>query len=181
MIVISTPGIVEALGVCQSVERRRALDLDHKCNYRCYIMAANSRFAMASHIMTAVALKKGEVVNSTYLADSLNTNAVVVRRILADLQKAGLLETLAGRGGGARLAKAANEIFLYDVFAAVDDGELFAYNPNRPNKRCALSCQMKSVLTPIFESAHGALETYLKKVRLSDLVQRANEKCSGSD
>lgn len=132
-------------------------------------MAANSRFAMATHIMTALAVKQ-EKLNSSYLADSVNTNPVVVRRILSELQKAGLLETEAGRNGGARLAKKPNLITLYDVYAAVDDGELFAYNPNDPVRHCKLSCKMKSVLAPIFESASSALAEKLKKVKLSDLV-----------
>lgn len=132
-------------------------------------MAANSRFAMATHIMTALAVADDKL-SSTYLADSLNTNPVVVRRILGELQKAGLLETEAGRTGGARLVKDPNVISLYDVYAAVDDGELFAYNPNDPNKKCTLSCKMKSVLSPIFDAACDALAEKLKKIRLSELV-----------
>lgn len=136
-------------------------------------MAANSRFAMATHIMTALAAKQDKL-NSAYLADSLNTNPVVVRRILSELQKAGLLHTEAGRAGGARLAKKAAAISLYDVYAAVDDGKLFAYNPNDPNKKCALSCKMKSVLEPVFDAANQALAAQLKKVKLSDLVEEAD-------
>ncbi len=132
-------------------------------------MAANSRFAMATHILTALAVEDDKL-SSTYLADSLNTNPVVVRRILSELAKAGLLETEAGRAGGARLAKKPEAISLYDVYAAVDDGELFAYNPNDPNKKCALSCKMKSVLSPVFDAACDALAEKLKKIRLSELV-----------
>lgn len=136
-------------------------------------MAANSRFAMATHIMTALAVEQDKL-NSTYLADSLNTNPVVVRRILSELQKAGLLETEAGRSGGARLAKKAQAISLYDVYAAVDEGDLFAYNPNDPNKKCALSCKMKSVLSPIFDAASSALAEKLKGIKLSDLVEEVD-------
>lgn len=141
-------------------------------------MAANSRFAMATHIMASLALKDSEVVTSTYLADSLNTNPVVVRRILGDLQKAGLLETQAGRTGGAALAKKPESISLFDVYSAVDEGLLFAYNPNDPNKKCALSCEMKAVLEPIFKSATSALAENLKGVRLSDLAAKLAKKCS---
>lgn len=133
-------------------------------------MAANSRFAMATHIMTALAVGE-EKLNSTYLASSLNTNPVVVRRILSELQKAGLLETEAGRSGGARLAKKPSTISLFDIYSAVDDGDLFAYNPNDPNKKCALSCKMKSVLLPVFDAASNALAQKLKKIKLSDLVE----------
>lgn len=157
------------------------LDGRRNGNYSGYCMAANSRFAMATHIMTALALSEDELLTSTYLADSLNTNPVVVRRILGDLHKAGLLETLTGRSGGARLAKKAEAISLYEIYAAVDEGELFAYNPNDPNKKCALSCEMKSVLEPIFETAHRSLADSLKKVRLSEVVGRISKRCALSD
>lgn len=132
-------------------------------------MAANSRFAMATHIMTALASEDG-TKSSADLADSLNTNPVVVRRILSELHKARLLETEPGRFGGSKLAKQADAISLYDIYAAVDESELFAYNPNDPNKKCSLSCKMKSVLSPIFQSANKALANQLKKIKLSDLV-----------
>lgn len=110
-------------------------------------------------------------MTSGYLADSINTNPVVVRRILSELQKAGLINTESGRSGGARLAKKAGAITLFDVYNAVDDGELFAYNPNDPNKTCSLSCKMKSVLMPVFDAASTALADKLRKIKLSDLVE----------
>jgi Rrf2 family protein len=136
-------------------------------------MAANSRFAMATHIMTALAIGQ-EKITSSMLASSINTNPVVVRRILSELQKAGLVSTESGRNGGALLSKPAGHITLYDVYAAVDEGTLFAYNPNDPNKTCSLSCKMKSVLTPVFQAANSALADKLKKIKLSDLVEEVD-------
>ncbi len=133
-------------------------------------MAANSRFAMATHIMTALAVKECKTT-SGYLASSINTNPVVVRRILSELQKAGLISTEAGRHGGSQLARRPSSITLYDVYAAVDEGSLFAYNPNDPNKTCSLSCKMKSVLAPVFQAANSALADKLKKIKLSDFVE----------
>jgi Rrf2 family protein len=136
---------------------------------------ANSRFAMATHIMTALASRK-EKLNSTHLAESLNTNPVVVRRILSELQKAGFLITEAGRSGGATLAKKPSTITMFDIYNAVDEGQIFSYNPNDPNKKCALSCKMKSVLTPVFEAANEALAQKLKKIRLSEIVEEIETK-----
>lgn len=132
---------------------------------------------MATHLMTSLAFEKADVQSSKELASSLNTNPVVVRRLLVDLQKAGLLQTLTGRTGGARLAKPTSSITLYDIYKAVDDGEVFAFNPNDPNKSCALSCEMKSVLEPIFESARRALDENLRKTKLSEVLARLAKKC----
>jgi Rrf2 family protein len=145
-------------------------------------MAANSRFALATHIMTSLAAHAGannmrgspqeESLSSSYLGSSANTNPVVIRRILGDLQKAGLVQTCPGKSGGASLAKKPQQINLLDIYLAVDDGHLFAFNPNSPNKECPLSCAMKSVLAPVFQSAEGALHKDLKKIKLSELVEQ---------
>lgn len=138
-------------------------------------MAANSKFAMAVHVMVALTLDEDELLSSSYLAESLNTNAVVVRRILSDLQKAGLLETQSGRAGGARLRKPARSISLHDVYRAVDEGQVFAYNPNDPNKKCPLSCQMKTALEPVFALASDALAESLGSIKLSEVAARVRE------
>lgn len=139
-------------------------------------MAANSRFAVATHIMLSVAVKKsGELASSAYLSSSVNTNPVVIRRILSDLQKAGLLETEFGRSGGARLSKPAGKISMYEIFRAVDAGDVFAFNPNKPKKTCTLSCKMKSILEPVFSSANEALASNLKETLLSDLVKKVEQ------
>ena len=131
---------------------------------------------MATHIMTSIAIHNEELVTSEYLASSLNTNAVVVRRILGSLQKAGLVETIAGRRGGTRLNIKSSQISLFDVFAAVDEENVFAFNPNDPNKKCALSCRMKAVLEPIFKKANQSVAKELKKVLLSDLINQTELK-----
>jgi Rrf2 family protein len=135
-------------------------------------MAANSRFAMATHIVAALAINEKNHNTSSSLAKSLNTNPVVVRRILGELQRGGLIKTTAGRTGGVILVKKPAAISLYDIYTAIGGNELFAYNPNDPNKACPVSCSMKSVLYPVFEAAGQALSTNLKKVRLSDLVRQ---------
>jgi len=129
--------------------------------------------AMATHILAAIALKKDELVTSSYLASSLNTNPVVVRRILSELQKAGLVQTLAGKEGGSRLSKTPASISLFDIFLAIGEQKIFAFNPNEPNVHCPLSCVMKSVLEPVFQSMSEGLATGLRKIRLSEIVARA--------
>jgi Rrf2 family protein len=138
-------------------------------------MAANSRFAVATHILAALALKKGEKVSSTYLGESVNTNPVVIRRILLDLQKAGFIETITGKNGGTQLKAAPKDVSLRKIYEAVDDGSIFAYNPAAPNKKCPLSCKMKGVLAPIFQSVEQALEKDLEKVTLEDVVKKLNK------
>lgn len=137
-------------------------------------MAANSRFAVATHLLVSLALAReaspGGLSTSEQLAASANTSPVVVRRLLGMLRDAGLVVAHAGRGGGAALARPPSKISMLDVFRAVDEPVLFAMNPNRPNPACEVSCRMRDVLGPVFADAERAVEDRLAKVRLSALV-----------
>ena len=126
--------------------------------------------------MTSLAFHRNGPVSSAFLASSVNTNPVVVRRILGDLQKAGLVTTTAGKSGGAELSRSPSKISLDEVYRAVDDAEIFAYNPNDPNRHCPLSCTMKSVLETVFASADEALTKELRSRRLSDIVAMLEKK-----
>src|SRR5689334_24251905 len=99
-------------------------------------MAANSQFSMAVHILTMLATSHGENVKSECLAGSVNTNAVVIRRILSQLGHAGLVVSQTGAFGGTRLLKETGDILLSDVYKAVSCGEVFALHPKGANQDC---------------------------------------------
>jgi DNA-binding IscR family transcriptional regulator len=84
-------------------------------------MPTSTRFAVATHILTALAVTDGKPLRSEDLANSVNTGAVVIRGLLSRLAEAGLTRSQLGSGGGALLAKSPNEIRLLDVYRAVGD------------------------------------------------------------
>jgi len=136
-------------------------------------MSSNSRFAVATHVLTSLALAEragGGRLTSEELAASINTSPVVVRRIIGRLRAAGLVVAQTGRGGGAALARPPAKITLRDVYRAVDEPGLFAMNPKAPNPSCDVSCRMKDVLGPVFADAERAVEARLGKIRLTALV-----------
>jgi Rrf2 family protein len=140
-------------------------------------MAANSKFAVATHILTTLAyMSKGpaenELINSEYLASSVNTNPVVVRRIVSELVKAGLVISHQGKGGGLELGRSPQKITLLDVYEAMGETPLFAYNPNKPNPNCPVSVKMVQVLKPVFSEVQDGVKERLEEIKLSDLVQK---------
>ena len=140
-------------------------------------MAANSKFAVATHILTTLAyMSKGpaenELINSEYLASSVNTNAVVVRRIVSELVKAGLVISHQGKGGGLELGRASQKITLLDIYEAMGEAPLFAYNPNKPNPNCPVSVKMVQVLKPVFSEVQDGVKERLEDIKLSDLVHK---------
>ncbi|GHO72696.1 hypothetical protein KSD_04670 [Ktedonobacter sp. SOSP1-85] len=65
-------------------------------------MSANSRFTVALHTLSWMALvaRQREIVTSDQIAASVNTNPVVIRRILGLLEKAHLVIVQHRTGAG---------------------------------------------------------------------------------
>jgi DNA-binding IscR family transcriptional regulator len=90
---------------------------------------------MAVHVLAVLAHREGDRVNSASLAGSINTNPVMVRRLLLALQKATLVETCKGAGSGSRLSRSPGRIDLAEVYRAVEAGA----SPVRPARWAAAS------------------------------------------
>ena len=73
---------------------------------------------MAVHLMTALVYLH-EKSSSGLLSKSVNTNPVVIRRLLGELNRAGLIRAVRGKQGGFMLARDAKKISLLDIYRAV--------------------------------------------------------------
>lgn len=135
-------------------------------------MSTNSRFTVAIHVLTLLAYAQPELLTSEHIACSVTTNPVVIRRILGDLRRAGLVLSHAGNGGGWKLARRAEHITLLDAYEAVQEGALFALHPQRPNPACAIGKTIQSTLTAFFEDAETALEERLAQSTVADVLTR---------
>lgn len=128
----------------------------------------NSRFAVAVHILTLIASGEGAPVASEYIAASVNTNPSLIRRLLSQLTRAGLTASQMGSGGGAQLARPADQITLRDVYRAVDDGELFGLHREQPNPACPVGRNIQALLETRFDAATRALEAELDRTTISE-------------
>ncbi len=138
-------------------------------------MAATCRFAFAVHILTVLAYKQREGGTSDLLAGSVNTNAVVIRRILSELRRAGLVTTHKGAGGGARLSRPPEEITLDAIYRAMECGPSFSPHPHQPDQHCPIGRKIEVVLGEVFASAEAALEQELARRTLADVLETVIE------
>jgi len=142
-------------------------------------MRANTRLAVAIHILTLLALDNPKEVPNTSenLALSVNTNPVVVRRIIAMLKKAKLVNVKAGVGG-ASLARNPKDITWLDIYNAVksnDDFTLFNKHEN-PNKKCYVGAYILDVIDEPLHMAQKAMEDKLSTFTLYDAMVPIAEK-----
>ncbi len=125
---------------------------------------------MAVHLLAVLAYKEGDRVTSALLAGSINTNPVIVRRLLLALQRAKLVETSKGAGSGSRLSRSPGRINLAEIYRAVEDSEAFATPTRKPNAACPVGHCIRETLDRVFASAQEALEQDLEKTTLASVI-----------
>src|SRR6476469_2221875 len=110
-------------------------------------MPESTRMPVAVHILTLLAHEKGQALTSDYIAGSVNTNPVVIRRMLGLLSRAGLVSSTAGAGGGTSLARTAERSTMAHVFKAVEpDGQLFGSPRSDPDPLCPVGRSVQGIV-----------------------------------
>lgn len=137
-------------------------------------MSANSRFTIALHILTWMALaakKQHEVVTSDQIAGSVNTNPVFIRRILGLLERAHLVSVQHGTGAGWRLAKTPETLNLLDVYQAVEQEPLFELHHSPPSQLCPVGRGIQPALRRVYTDAEDAMKQQLAQTTITDMLR----------
>ena len=135
-------------------------------------MQISSRLTVAVHMLLCVEVCKNQrKVTSDFLASSVNVNPVVIRRILQQLKKAGIVSVARG-SGGADVARPLEEITLLDLYKAVEcvnGGGLFHFHEN-PNQLCQVGRNIHVVLDGRLEEVQAAMEREMSSVTMRDIL-----------
>ena len=132
-------------------------------------MGMSTRFAVGVHLLTALAANPGKILRSEDVADSVNTNPVVVRRLFSQLTTAGLVRARLGHGGGFELARPASDITLLEIFTALEKLDPFAAHPS-PSASCPVGAHILPVLHEATSRAVAALHTELSRTTVGDIA-----------
>ena len=138
-------------------------------------MAANSQFSMAVHVLTMLATSGDENMKSEYLACSVNTNAVVIRRLLSQLGHAKLVISQTGAAGGSRLARCPDEINLSEVYRAISCGEVFALHAKSPSQDCPVGKNIEAVLCHLKKEIDRTVGEKLSQYTLADVLEMIDQ------
>ena len=138
-------------------------------------MAANSQFSMAVHILTMLAKSDSGRVKSECIAGSVNTNAVVIRRLLGQLGHADLAVSQTGAAGGTMLARRPADINLVEIYKAVCCGEIFALHPKSPNQDCPVGRNIEAVLCNLQKEIDKTVGEKLAQYTLADVMEMVEQ------
>ena len=139
-------------------------------------MAVNTQFSIAVHILAGLGYGGEHDMTSRSLAASVNTSPSFVRRVLARLSRAGLIETARGKHGACRLARSPRDISLLEVYRAVDAPKAFAIHHYAELKPCRVSCHIKAALDRVLAKTQRAVEAKLRKITLAQVISDLRKK-----
>ncbi|MEO0453422.1 MAG: Rrf2 family transcriptional regulator [Verrucomicrobiota bacterium] len=129
-----------------------------------------SDFVLALHIMGFLTAAEGKPLSSKILAGTYGTSSVVVRRILAKLNEAGLVTSQRGVGGGTVLALAPQDISLRDVYGAV--AERPEILPRYPTNERGPSAVLGTYINDLLGEAEEELLCRLGGINISEMDMR---------
>jgi DNA-binding IscR family transcriptional regulator len=133
------------------------------------------KFATATHVMLLLAHAGADgparAVSSSFLAGSIGANPVVVRRALAGLAAAKLVETRSGAGGGAWLAAKPAKIRLSQIYAAVEEPAGPGFRATG-NSACPVGRAAPGVISGLIGEMQKASQAVLARQNLADLLKK---------
>lgn len=137
-------------------------------------MSANSKLTIATHALAWMALNErqgAELTTSDQIANSVKTNPVVIRRLMSDMGRSGLIESRRGAGAGWRLAKRPEEISLGDINEALGPEAAFAMHRNEPSGSCPIARGIRPALTPAYARVDDAVRRELAGTSLAEVLR----------
>lgn len=114
-------------------------------------------------------------MTSEFIALSIGTNAVVVRRQLALLRESKLVDSKGARGGGWELARNPARITLRQVREALGEEASFRMHKNEPHPKCIVGQNVRVVLEDVYEDAERAVMDRLDDWTVADMLRRVRK------
>jgi len=138
-----------------------------------------SEFAIAVHALVFLN-HKGTTLSSDELAQNICTNPARIRKIMAKLKKAGLVQTKEGVEGGYAFIKKAETVTLEDVSNALDISFVKAgWKSGSTDMDCMIASGMAGIMDDIYAGLDRLCKQHLKTKTLKDIdaLILYNRKC----
>ena len=135
----------------------------------------DTKFSVALHILVMIS-ESEESLSSERLAKSVGTNSSYIRKIIASLKTAKIIDSSQGKVGY-QILKAKEDITLLDIYLATQEIEkisLFNIHKNS-NKECPVGNYIDKGLSPMFNSIEEEMSKQLASRTLTDLINNLYE------
>lgn len=133
----------------------------------------NGEFTLAVHALVFLNHKQTNV-SSEVLAENICTNPARVRKVMAHLKRAGLIETKEGRrGGGYQFTLNAKEVTLSRVAEAINaDFISSTWRSGSIDKECLIASGMSDIMNNIYTELNTKCYEHLSHTTIADIDSR---------
>lgn len=131
-------------------------------------MKRDSRLSGILHVLLHMAEHDGPLTSEA-LARAMETNPVVIRRIMAGLRDAGFVRSEKGHGGGWTIACDLAAVTLLDIYRALGKPEVLAMSNRTEAPGCLVEQAVNAALGAAFDEATARLLARFGEVTLADL------------
>lgn len=135
-----------------------------------------AQFPTAVHALVYL-LHKGTLVSSTELADNICTNAARVRKIMAQLHHAGLVNATEGRSSGYTIIPQGALITLTDVAHALEEVPVsVSWRSGDIDRNCQVSSGMAAEMDQVYDTLNVLCFTGMKQITIGTICDHIFQK-----
>lgn len=134
-------------------------------------MRISTKFSDSIHLLSFISIFKTKKLTSEFIASSIKTSPVVVRRMIGELRLAGLISPYQG-GKSPQLSRPPVDISLFDIYSAVEHKKPLFNIDKDTNPHCPVGAHVPDVLHSIYSEAEAAAFGQLGRTTLQDVIDR---------
>jgi Rrf2 family transcriptional regulator, repressor of oqxAB len=131
-------------------------------------------FGLALQALVVLSQDRVQTCASGTLASHLKSEATLLRRILAILAKAGILETREGRDGGYRLTRDPHSLTLGEVYQALRVTDPLCHGMLETTGSHTFGVEMNSIFADLSSEIYQSLYQLLDKYTVGQIADRVN-------
>lgn len=132
-------------------------------------MSRNSQLSDILHVLLHMAESDGPITSEA-LAAAMNTNPVVLRRLMVGMRSAGFVVSGKGHGGGWALSCELDRVTLGDVYQALGAPRLISLGFREDNPSCLVAVAVNEALSGAVQDAEALLLRRFGAVTLASLA-----------
>lgn len=132
-------------------------------------MKFSHKLSDAVHVLAYVDIYATGDLSSQAIANSIESNPSLVRRLMSRLVQAGLLTSKPGKIAPA-LAKPAKEISLLAIYQAAEDNQQLLHIDDKTNPACIVGGNIQATLDQVYSQIQAQAEASMAQVSLADII-----------
>lgn len=140
-------------------------------------MKYSYKLSDAVHLLAYLYIYQNGDLSSKAIANSIEANPSVVRSLMSNLRKAGLIISQQGVAG-AKLAKDPTQINLLEVYQAIETNHNLLHIDPKTNPKCIVGGHIQDTLNNVYGEIQDQAEKQMRAITLQaiidDILKRAH-------